>query len=295
MDKLDARRQGQVYAVLAGLTWSSAGILQIQLTVGVGTQLAGRSLFAFLALAALVAWGWRNGGLLARLRSLGGVGLAVACFTALTSASFIAAFNYTTVANVLFFEATCPIIAALLGVRVLGERLRGPTFVAMALSLLGVFLMVGGPGGGSVLGDALAFFSTVSFAIVVVLCRRKPEVSMVPALCLAQLFVLAATLPLFETSGLDAAQVGWLFLLGAGQLALGQAFFVAAARRMPAAEGALIVLLEIILGPLWVWIAGYQSIPTTTLIGGVVILAAVVIQVRGQPPPSGVPAAPGGQ
>jgi drug/metabolite transporter (DMT)-like permease len=295
LDRLTPRRRGQVYAVLAGLTWSSAGILQVQLTVGVGTQLAGRSLFACLALLALVAWSGRNGGLRASLRALGRPGLAVAFFTAVTSAAFIAAFSYTSVANVLFFQATCPIIAALLGVRFLGERLRGATFVAMALSLLGVLLMVGGPGGGSAFGDALAFVSTASFAIVVVLCRRRPEVSMVPALCLAQLFVLAATLPFFEATGLDAGQVGWLFLLGAGQLALGQVFFVAAARRMPAAEGALIVLLEIVLGPLWVWLAGYQPISTTTLIGGAVILAAVVIQVRNQPPAPGVPPAPGGQ
>ncbi|MGI9113075.1 MAG: EamA family transporter [Gaiellaceae bacterium] len=140
-----ARRRGQLYIVGAAVAWSTAGGLQRELSLDTLTQLAGRAFFAFVALAAFVAI--RNRGrTVDAFRSIGIAGLGVAVCTAIASGSFIVALNHSTVANVLFLQAVAPIAAALLAWIALGESVTRRTGLAMAIALLGVGLMVGGPG-----------------------------------------------------------------------------------------------------------------------------------------------------
>src|SRR5439155_1907998 len=68
--KTDSRRQGQLFVALAALAWSSSGVLQRELTIDTATQLAGRALFAFLFLAAVVLVSAR-GGVVLPIRSMG--------------------------------------------------------------------------------------------------------------------------------------------------------------------------------------------------------------------------------
>ena len=110
---MSVRRQGQLYIVLAAVAWSTAGVLQRELTVDTATQVAGRALFALFALAAFVVVTSR-GRPVEAFRSMGMAGLAVAGCTAVASGTFIVALNHATVANVLFMQAVAPIAAALL-------------------------------------------------------------------------------------------------------------------------------------------------------------------------------------
>ena len=112
-------RRGRAMVALAAVAWSTAGILQRELSVGVATQLAGRALFAVLGLLAYVAVAER-GALTQAFRSVGRGGLAVAGLMAVSSGSFIIALNHSSVANVLFMQALAPILAAVLGM-LLGE------------------------------------------------------------------------------------------------------------------------------------------------------------------------------
>jgi drug/metabolite transporter (DMT)-like permease len=74
-----------------------------------------------------------------------------------------------------------------------------------------------------------------------------------------------------------------LIAIGAVQMALGLGLFAAGARLVPAAEAALITLLEVILGPIWVWLVLSERPDTATLVGGAIIMLAVVVQVSGDP------------
>jgi drug/metabolite transporter (DMT)-like permease len=138
---------------------------------------------------------------------------------------------------------------------------------------------VGGPGGATGVGAGLAFVSAVGFAAMTVVSRKHRGASTVSAICLAQLTLAVIFAPFADASGLNLAQVGWLALLGIGQIGLGSVFFMAAARSVPAAEMALIFLLEIILGPLWTWIGVSERPSAATLIGGAIVIAAVVLQI----------------
>jgi drug/metabolite transporter (DMT)-like permease len=271
------RRRGQLFVALAALAWSSAGVLQRELSVGTTTQLAGRALFAFVALAGFVAVSNR-GRTIAAFRAMGTAGFAVAICTAIASGSFIVALNHATVANVLFLQAAAPIAAALLAWIALGEAITRRAFVAMGIAVLGVALMVGGPGSGGVLGVGVSLLMTLAFAATIVITRHRRDVSMAPAICLSQALVVVAVAPFAHPSTVTGHDLAFLVLLGAGQVGLGLAFLTVGARLIPAAEVALITLLEIVLGPLWVWIVLGERPALIAVIGGVVVIFAVVLQ-----------------
>ena len=274
-------RRGRLFVALAAIAWSTAGLFQRELTVGLGTQLAGRALFAMLGIGVFVLATERRRSL-AALRAIGRPGLAMAALMAVSSGSFIAALNYTSVANVLFLQGLAPVLAAVMGMAI-GERVERRTWIAMAVAVTGVAVMVGGPSRPSAAGFALSLLMSVSFAATIVITRHQRQVSMAPATWLSQALVFVSAAPIAS-----ASEVGWKDLallagLGVTQIGLGLIFLTIGARLIPAAEVALITLLEIVLGPLWIWIALGEQPSATTLVGGGIVLAAVVIQTVGEP------------
>jgi drug/metabolite transporter (DMT)-like permease len=281
------RRLGQIYVAGAALAWSTAGLLQRELPFGTATQVAGRAVFAFAALCACLAWTERSNALRS-ITGMGRSGLMVAVSTAIASSTFIVALNHTSVANVLFLQALAPLAAALLAFIGFGEPVSRKTILAMLIALAGVGVMVGAPDGAHGIGLVLSLVMTLAFAVAVVITRHRREVSMLPAVCLSQVFVLVAYGPFSSPADVDARSLGFLAALGVAQMALGLAFLTAGARLISAAEVALIVLLEVVLGPLWVWLALDQRPANATLIGGAIVIAAVVVQARGELEPTTV-------
>jgi drug/metabolite transporter (DMT)-like permease len=276
------QRRGQLYVALAAVAWSTAGVLQRQLTLDTPTQVCGRAVFAGAALLAYVAV-LERGRVCPAFRSVGVAGVAVALCVATASGSFIAALNHTNVARVLFLMAVSPVLAAVLARVTLGETITRRTVVAMALALAGVTLMLGAPGEADLAGDGLALLAASAFAVMLVITRWRQDVSMAPATCLSQAILVVAFLPFADFSQIDGADVGWLAALGIGQIGLGFALLTVGARLIPAAQVGLITLLEIVLGPLWVWLALDERPSTLTLAGGAIVIAAIAIQARGAP------------
>ena len=278
------RRRGQIYVALAAVAWSSAGVLQRQLTLDTPTQVFGRAGFACAALLAYVAVVER-GRLVEAFRSVGLAGIAVALCIATASAGFIAALNHTSVARVLFILAIAPVLAAVIARVGLGEPITRRTAMAMALALAGVALMLGAPGEGSLAGDALAFMCALAFALSIVITRWRHDISMAPATCLSQVMLLVVFAPFAVPSEIGGDDIGWLASLGIGQIALGLILLTVGARLIPAVQVGLITLLEVVLGPIWVWLALDERPSALTLVGGAIVIAAIVIQTSGAPPP----------
>jgi drug/metabolite transporter (DMT)-like permease len=281
---LTAERRGQVYVALAAVAWSTAGVLQRQLTLDTPTQVFGRAVFAGLALLAYVAVVER-GRLVEAFRSVGLAGVAVALCVATASGSFIAALNHTSVARVLFILAVAPVLAALLARVTLGEPITRRTALAMGLALVGVALMLGGPGEGSLAGDALSLLAALAFATMIVITRWRSDVSMAPATILSQAILVVAFVPFATPADIGGEDVFWLATLGIGQIGLGFALLTVGARLIPAAQVGLITLLEVVLGPHWVWLALDERPSTLTLVGGAIVIVAIVIQTRSSPSP----------
>ena len=277
VDAHASRRQGQLFVVLAAIAWSTAGVLQRELSVDTATQLAGRALFAALALTVFVAF-LSRGRIVGAFRSIGVAGLGVAATTATASGMFIVALNHATVANVLFMQAASPVAAALLAWVFFGETISRRTGLAMAIALAGVGLMVGGPGSGGVLGVTASLVMMLAFAVSIVIVRHRRDVSMLPAICLSQVLVVAVAAPFSHPGEGTGKDLALLALLGVGQMGLGLAFVTMGARLLPAAEVALITLLEVVLGPLWVWISISEQPAAAAIAGGCVVILAVILQ-----------------
>lgn len=263
------------------MAWSTAGGLQRELSVDTPTQLAGRALVAFLALAAFVAV--RNRGrTIVVFRSMGIAGLGVAVCTAIASGSFIVALNHATVANVLFMQAVSPIAAALLAWIALGESITRRAGFAMAVAVLGVVLMVGGPGSGGLLGVGASVVMTLAYSVGIVITRHRRDVSMTPAICLSQLLLVLVVGPFAQPTSVGQHDLVFLVLLGVGQMGLGLVLFAMGTRLIVASEVALITLLEVVLGPFWAWVAVSETPALMTVVGGAVVVAAVLIQTMGK-------------
>jgi drug/metabolite transporter (DMT)-like permease len=130
---------------------------------------------------------------------------------------------------------------------------------------------------------------TLSFAATLVITRHHREVSMAPATCLSQVVVLVLAAPFASLSSAGPKDVLILATLGICQIGLGFVLLTIGARLIPAGEVALITLLEIVLGPLWVWIFLEERPSTSTLLGGAVVLGAVLLEASSQPDPPPTP------
>jgi len=218
--------------------------------------------------------------------AIAGVALGLAGLT------FIMAIFYTTVAQAIFMVGIAPFTAALLGWWVLGERVRGATWIAMVIALLGLGVMLWNSTGGGVTGAVLALYSAFCFSIYSVLLRWGQHTDMTASIVWNGLFlILFAGVVLFVPnplrdgiSGIEALAVGWwnflvIVAMGVIQLSLGLVLFTRASKTVPAAELALLSLAEPMMSPLWVWLA-YGEVPaTSTLVGGGVILIALVYRI----------------
>jgi len=274
-------QRGRLFVALAAVALSSAGLFQRELSVSTATQVAGRAVFAAVGLFLYVALSER-GSVMRAFRAIGRGGIAIVILLALSSGSFLVALNHASVANVLFFQALAPILAAAMG-SFLGDAVSRRTWLAMAVAVAGVAVMVGGPGRPSLLGQGLSLVVSVSFAATLVITRHRRDVSMAPATCLSQLLVLALAAPFVAPSAAGALDVTLLAALGITQIGLGFVFLTIGGRLIPAGEVALITLLEIVLGPLWVWVFLGERPSTATLVGGAIVLAAVLLEARTQP------------
>jgi drug/metabolite transporter (DMT)-like permease len=281
---MSTAQRGRLFVALAAVAWSSAGLFQRELSVSTATQVAGRAVFAAVGVFAYVALSER-GSVVQAFRAIGRDGIAIAVLVAIASGSFLVALNHASVANVLFFQALAPILAAAMGL-VLGDPVSRRTWVAMAIAVAGVAVMVGGPGRPSLLGQGLSLVVSVSFAATLVITRHRRDVSMAPATCLSQLLALLVAAPFISPGAIGALDVTLLAALGLTQIGLGFVFLTIGGRLIPAGEVALITLLEIVLGPLWVWAFVGERPSTATLVGGAIVLGAVLLEARTQPAPA---------
>ena len=284
------QQKGRIFVALAAVAWSTAGLFQRELAVDTATQVAGRAVFASLGLLAYLVVVER-GSIVRSFRAIGVSGIAVVALLAISSASFIAALNHASVANVLFMQALAPILAATLGT-LIGDPVARRTWAAMVIALVGVAVMAGGPGHPTALGLGLSLLMTVSFAAMLVIARHRRDVSMAPATFLSQVVVLAAFAPFASPASVGSKDGLLLAGFGITQIGLGFVLLTIGARLIPAGEVALITLLEIVLGPLWVWAVLSERPSTATLVGGAIVLGAVALSAPNRTSSSAVFQAP---
>jgi drug/metabolite transporter (DMT)-like permease len=270
---------GVLMVLVAGVCLSFGGLIlrhvesaDIWLMVFYRSSAFAGTLLVFLAVV-------YRGRLVRPFLAVGREGVAVALALGAGSICYLVAIDLTTVANVVFILGAGPLLTALLGRLVLGERVRPVTWIAMAAALCGIALMVvEGLGSGHLAGNVVAFGAAVAFAVMVVAIRRAKSVDMVPASCLGGLMGAAASATMIGGFGISGHDLGLAILLGSAQLGAGFLLITLGTRRVPAAEVPLLALTEVVLAPIWVWLWVSEAPGRLTLLGGAVVLAAVLGQ-----------------
>ena len=277
-------KTGVLLVFLSAFVWSTGGMIARFIQIDdIWTVVFWRSLFSALFLLAFLVLRDGRRGAAAQFRAMGLPGVAVGlCFTS-ASICFVQAIAHTTVANVMLMNAGVPLIAALMGWLLFRERVSRATWGAIAAVLCGVAIMVSGSllGGVSIspVGDMLALAVACSFALATVITRRFSTVRMTSGVCFG---TIVAALIAWTQSGpitVSAGDYSLLFAFGALNLGLGMALFASGARLIPASVAALLGTFETIAGPIWVWLIHGEVPSARTLIGGAVVLAALIVHI----------------
>ena len=275
-------------AVLATCLWSLHGLIFRQIdSAEAWAVLFWRSVGMGPVIAGFVMWRAR-GRVIAACTAMGGAGVVGGLGLILAFGGAIYAFQSTTIANAVFLFSASPFLTALLAWAVLGERVRRRTWVSIAVAMFGIVVMVqGGLAGGALPGNIAALISAVGFAVFTVILRQSALADPMPIVLLGGVLSALAGFAMTSVTGaallVPWADVAWSMGMGAVTLAGGMVLYTIGSRVVPAAELTLISLLEVMLAPLLVWLVLGETASHATLIGGVFVLGAVLMNATGQP------------
>ena len=193
--------------------------------------------------------------------------------------AFVVAMTNTTVANVVFIISTQTMFLAIFGYFYLKEKvsLIGTSSIFLAMS--GILIMVGDSiSTGSLFGNIVALAIPINFAIYVMIIRKNSKIDMVPAMFYSGIFSLIYGFFLSESFQFTQNDIFMGFLLGVPQLALGFICITIGSRTTPSATVGLLMLMETLCGPLWVWLFLNEIPPISVFLGGTVIILAIILK-----------------
>jgi len=220
----------------------------------------------------------RKGRMIEVTRSINAGGLLCAVAFSISTIGFIFALFLTTVARTTFLNGLTPLLTGLLGWFVLRERVSPATWVAILLALVGVSLMTSEDlTGGNLMGDVLALGASLTAAAMYVLIRRARAIDILPSFVVAAFMTAALAAPWIEGFSISAHDLWICAALGIFQLGFQYVLVTMGMRHLPAAEAALTTRLSLIFAPLFAWIGAGEVPGQATLIGGSVIVAAILL------------------
>ena len=274
--------RGAAMVVAGAVLWSLMGLALRNLTVADTWQVMFWRSAGMVPVIGVVIALRSPGGLVAGVRSAGLAAiLGGLCLVAAFSGA-IYALQTTTVANAVFLFSAAPVLAALLAWALLGEKVRPVTLAAIALAVVGMFVMVReGLAAGALNGNLAALFSALGFATFTVILRWRHLSDMLPAVLAGGVFSMIVAVIVVGMRGGSLVVPVWDIVLclamGAVLLGVGLGLYTVGSRVIPAAELALLSMAEVLLSPVWVWIFLGESASVATFLGGAVMLAAVAL------------------
>ncbi|MCK1323233.1 MULTISPECIES: DMT family transporter [unclassified Bradyrhizobium] len=274
------RGLGIALVISAAIAWSTAPFFTRLLPFDPWTILFWRGVFGGSLISVFLVL-MQGRGALRQLVAPGRGGLLVASLSTLGMVSFIPALQMTKVMNVAVLISTQPFVAAALAWLWLGEAVTWRTLIASLVAFGGVAITVGGiEAGADVGGVALSCFMVLAISAMTVVIRRYQETSMVAAAALSNFLGSLVSLPFaHDLVHIDSANLAILAMFGCFQVALGLTFYMLGSRLLPSSQASLIATLETPLMPFWIWIA-FREIPAVhALVGGALVIGAVVADI----------------
>jgi drug/metabolite transporter (DMT)-like permease len=192
---------------------------------------------------------------------------------------YVVAMYSTTVANTNFIISLQILFLAVFGYFFLKEKISSVTLLSIILALSGVLIMVGNSlTPGEMTGNLAAFSMPITFAVLIIIVRKFPSVDMVPAQFVAGICCCLIGYVLSNKLMISYHDIFLGFLAGFFQVGFGFIFITIGARTTPSAMVGIIMLSESVLGPIWAFLFASERPSMFSLIGGAIILFAVLIQ-----------------
>lgn len=271
--------RGAFLVLAAGLVWSLAGVL-VRAMEGAGSWqiVFYRSLWLAVTILAVLVWR-HQGQTLAVIRRIGWAGWVGGASLGVGFCGYVFAVTHTTIANAQFLLAVSPFMVSLIAWAVIGERVAAVTWLAMIGVLIGVAVMViDARGEGRMFGNAMALVAVAGFAVFTVTLRVGRLGDMTPSLGVAGLVAAGIGGVMIDDFAISARDHALCMMLGSVQIGFGMLLFTLGSRLIPAGPLALLGLIEIVVGPLMVWLV-FDEVPSSgTLVGGAIVIAAIVAQ-----------------
>ena len=193
--------------------------------------------------------------------------------------AFVVAMSNTTVANVVFIISTQTMFLAIFGYFYLKEKVSLIGLISILLAMSGIIIMVGDSiSGGSLFGNIVALAIPINFAILVMIIRKNTKFDMVPAIFYSGIFSLIYGFFLAESFEFTKHDLWMGFLLGVPQLAVSFICITIGSRTVESATVGILMLMETLCAPLWVWLFLNEIPPISVFIGGAVIISAIILK-----------------
>lgn len=278
-----AIRKGLLITTFGGLLFTlDLPLLRLALS-DKWTLVFARGLFLFIAIS--VVWYLVQRTRESKTPYIAGVaGLAVVATNTIANISYIGAIVETSAANVVFITALIPVITAVLSRLFIGERVHSFTWIATALSLAGVAIIVwDGIGDGGLLGDVLALVSAVCTAAAFTIIRASGKnvatslaVGSLASALIALMFFPMAPLSLLAAASFGIPGIVWVALNGLVFIPLASTLIANGPRYLPSADVSMFFLLETVLTPVWIWMI-FGEVPSgAVLAGGLVVILTLM-------------------
>ena len=276
-----SRSAGVVLVVASAAAYSTAGLFTRLISLDVWTILFWRGIFAGLLVAAVFVVMERDRWF-ASVRAIGRAGLIAALCSGLATIMFISAFRLTSVADVVIIFATAPFVTAAMARVWYGTREPWATLTASMVALVGIVVMMSGVDTGHrLVGELLAIGMTVLMSLMMVIIRAHRDTPMLPAASLSALLCATLAAPVATPFRVGGHDLLLLVLFGTTQFGLGLILLTLGTRLVSATESALLQTIEVPLAAVWVWLAFGEMPAITTMIGGLIILSAVIVHIAG--------------
>ena len=193
--------------------------------------------------------------------------------------SYVFAMYNTTVANTNFIIQTQVIFLTIFGYLFLKEKISKITLASIVLAVSGIILLLGNTlSPGQMLGNIVAFIMPISFAVLILIVRKYPNVDMIPLQLIAGIIAMFIGYFLSTKIIISPHDMFLGFLAGFFQIGFGFILITIGARNTPSAMVGIIMLTEAVFGPLWAWLFANENPPFLVLLGGGIIIFAVFLQ-----------------
>ena len=236
-----------------------------------------RSIFFIIALTFFLISTYKKN----TIKIIRDAGLPAVIGGAVMSLSFVAyvySMTITSVANVVFIISTQTMFLAIFGYLFLREKVSLICFISIVLAMSGILIMVGDSiSSGSLIGNLVALAIPINFSILVMIIRKNKNLDMVPAIFYSGVFSVVYGLIMSESLSFSNHDMFLGFLLGVPQLAFGFICITIGSRTTPSTTVGLLMLTETLFAPIWVWLFLNEIPPLSVIIGGVVIIVAIIV------------------